>query len=224
MRFCSNLHVEHKSACRSGDRADRQGEGRLAGAEQSGQGGVPGQDCSDDAEPATERYECARSRQVSDSQAEEGQGKDREHCDKGDITSQCTDEHDCGEYRPAQEKETQSLRENSSFDELSRDAAAWEEGKAYGKPECAIGREGCSTEGIAGLELPHACAELSDTAIEECEANDNAGRARKPARVNATEDKGCKGEGAQAKGTGVCDNRCRCCCAAFGFCCILGHE
>jgi hypothetical protein len=56
------------------------------------------------------------------------------------------------------------------------DAEPRDQDGSIGEPEGAVGREGRGTEGVPGLELPHANQKLGDATIEDGKA-DHAGRA-----------------------------------------------
>src|SRR5437764_10842320 len=89
------------------------------------------------------------------------------------------------------------------------------------KPEGAVGGEGSSTKGVISPELPHTRAKLGKTTVEECQADDDSGScSRKPAGVDAAEDKCSKCKATKAKRSRIGDGRCY---NSRTFCCNLSH-
>ncbi len=134
------------------------------GGEYTGQRGVPGSECCDNAEPATDpdpcgKCTCTYSCQPSNGQCKEGQEQESEYGNQGSTDPQRANKHQTGEDRPPQEEGTNPLAESICFDKRGSNACWRQKDETKGQPEAGIGAEGGRAKGVT-------CPEFLDTSDE----------------------------------------------------------
>src|SRR5437763_15312805 len=136
------------------------------------------------------------------------------------MEHECAKKHEDSKDCPAQEVDSECLMEHRSYS--GENACSGNKDCRERKPEGAVGGEGGSTKGVISPELPHTRAKLGKTTIEECQADDDSGScSRKPAGVDAAEDKCSKCKATKAKGSGISDGYH---CGFRTSCYNLGHK
>lgn len=147
--------------------------GGLGGVETSS-ASVVGDHGGDNAECTTSLVDDSVASELSSSEEDEGDEQEEEHGGKGDGGLVGGEEHDEGEDEPGDQVDAQCAREFLRLALVrSQDTAGWPEDQSEGEPETAIGREGGSTEGVAGGELPHTSEKLAQSSHTECHANNH---------------------------------------------------
>src|SRR5437763_285045 len=135
------------------------------------------------------------------------------------MEHECAKKHEDSKDCPAQEVDSECLMEHRSYS--GENACSGNKDCRERKPESAVGGEGGSTKGVISPELPHTRAKLGKTTVEECQADDDSGSfIRKPASVDAAEDKCSKCKATKAKRSRISN------CLRYDsrtFCCNLSH-
>jgi hypothetical protein len=151
-----------------------EGDVRSLGGVQASSADVVGEHGSDDTESTTSLVDDSLASEFSSGEQDEGDEQEEEHRGEHDGGLVGGEEHDEGEDEPGDQVDSQSASELIRLALVSsQDTAGWPEDQSERNPEATIGREGGSTEGVAGSELPHTSEKLAQSSHTDCHTDNN---------------------------------------------------
>src|SRR3989442_13728838 len=171
----------------------------MSSPQQIGQGGIPGNQCIQNEEPASNtQQDGVSTRELPDSQEKVAQKQQEENQHKRHIGPQRAKKQHSREDCPGEEEETKDGIIDSYPTDGAKDACAGDKDGTESDQEPSIRGEDGRSHRVGLPKLAHACEKLDKAPIEEsstdCDANTWGERRNNEACIVATKDDGgeCK--------------------------------
>jgi len=165
---------------------------------------VPGNNRSNESKVAANLAANGRVAKMRNGEEKEGNVKEQEKTEECNGRLESQHEHDKGEEKPAEQKETNNIVKVCGIVVSLSDTKGLGLESSPSEPESTVRRKSSGTKGVLNDNLPHTSQELNETTVEVCKTNDTRGVGDTSSmNVNQGKNKSSQGKSAKTKGRRV---------------------